>query len=107
MRKPLSLADKSDQFSVIDVSFMAENIKLAGAVGIGGVKPYLFPVTGLEVMFASVVELALVPELLTDKKLPEPVEAAVMPIEPEAAYVEPDSRRYMYSTLPVPSYRFT
>jgi hypothetical protein len=59
----------------------AENVKLPGAVGMGGVKPYVLPVVRLVVMFASVVELTLVPALFTDKKFPDPVAIAVIPID--------------------------
>jgi hypothetical protein len=65
----------------MDVVPTLENVKLPGAVGTGGVNAYVFPDTGLVVTLASVVELTLVPALLTDKKLPDPVAIAEMPTD--------------------------
>src|SRR6187399_534365 len=106
MTKPVSLDELSVQPRVIAALVIPEKVRLDGTTGMGGVKPYFFPETGFVVTLASVVELTLVPALFTERKLPDPVVVAAIPIEAEGILVPRLSGRYTNSIFPVASYNF-
>jgi hypothetical protein len=62
----------------------AENDNEPGAVGTSGVKEYVWLFAGfVAIVFVAVIELTVgaPPELLSERKFPEPVPEAVMPMD--------------------------
>ncbi len=84
-KRPTSL-ESSDEL-VTEVNTQARGRQR----GTGGVNEWVLPLIGFEVMLASVVELTLVPVLLTDKYSPDPVPVAAIPIEADGVVVPPES----------------